>query len=123
MDLYRYIELGAVAVIAIGLLKIVRFAVVKMLAQQAAREIAQRKVDQEFRKDMTDTQERIANILENHLSEIGQSLRQVTEMLRTANNVDQKSVEFMVVASAALRDIQDRLLDRALRPKPRKVKK
>lgn len=122
MDFYRYIELGAVTVLAVGLLRVVRATLEKMLAQTAAREIAQRKVDQEFRKEMAETQERIAVILENHLSTISQYMGQQTEMLRAAGAVDQQSVQFMAVASEALRDIQKRLLDRALRAKPRKTK-
>lgn len=74
----EYIQLGATAVIALGLLRVVE----RLLRQQAAREIASRIAEQEFRHSILATQERIAGVLDNHLSEIGTHMAVQTEISR-----------------------------------------
>lgn len=61
MDLFRYIELGAVTVLAVGLLSIVSKAMDKMLRQTAAREIA-------WRREVVEREERITMLLTNHFA-------------------------------------------------------
>lgn len=80
-DLYKYVELGAVAVIAVGLLGIVRSVLARMLTQQAAREIAQRQADQEWKAGMVSTQAKIAETLENHLGGIAANQARTAESL------------------------------------------
>lgn len=72
------VELGAVAIIALALLKIIE----RLIRQQAAREIATREAEQEFRKVIVATQDRIASVLENHLSEISEHMAVQTELSR-----------------------------------------